>query len=127
MEKRKIPILNAYVENQRYLVFFFIPTLLMLCVVFGKQIQRRDWKECDHEGGLARKCWFGGCGRKLIWFFDRDSRDTLLEGEGEFGDSLAELGDGDSGGSGGLGEEGGFGHAGDGVGFEDVSAGDAVD
>ena len=99
----------------------------MLCVVFGKQIQRRDWKECDHEGGLARKCWFGGCGRKLIWFFDRDSRDTLLEGEGEFGDSLAELGDGDSGGSGGLGEEGGFGHAGDGVGFEDVSAGDAVD
>jgi len=57
----------------------------------------------------------------------RDSRDTLSELEGEFGDSLAELGEGDSGGSGGLGEEGGFGHAGDGVGFEDVSAGDAVD
>ncbi len=48
-----------------------------------------------------------------------------MEGEGEFGDFLAELGEGDAGG--GFGEEGGFGHAGDGVGFEDVSAGDAVD
>jgi hypothetical protein len=53
---------------------------------------------------------------------DWDSRDTLLEGEGEFGDFLAELGEGDAGGGGGFGEEGGFGHAGDGVGFEDVGA-----
>jgi len=63
----------------------------------------------------------------IVWLSDWDSRDTLLEGEGEFGDFLAEFGEGDAGGGGGFGEEGGFGHAGDGVGFEDVSAGDAVD